>query len=105
MRLLFSLGLLAAVLSGGRMAGPSSPEISDRDTTRPRPGAVVFNAACYSCHKDSLTSLAPGYSILASMTPRAILAALDKGKMRAMAAGLSEEERRSVSEWITRSKL
>lgn len=39
------------------------------------------------------------------MTPRAILAALDKGKMRAMAANLSEEERRSVAEWITKSTL
>src|SRR6266700_968612 len=53
-------------------------------------GKKVFYASCYSCHKDSITTLAPGQFVLSTMTPRAILATLDNGKMRPQAAGLSE---------------
>src|SRR5450432_4858129 len=80
------------------------PGTGDRDTL-PRSGPAIFNSNCNPCHKDSSTSLAPSYSILASMTPRAILEALDKGKMREVASGFSEEERRSVAEWITHAKI
>jgi cytochrome c5 len=66
----------------------------DRDTL-PRSGAAIFYSSCNPCHKDSSISLAPSYSILTSMEPRAILEALDKGKMRAVAAVFSEEECRS----------
>src|SRR5664279_6330264 len=46
-----------------------------------------------------------GYSILASMTPRAILAALDNGKMRQQAVALSEDERKAVAVWLTNSEM
>ncbi len=52
-----------------------------------------------------MNSLAPSPAILSSMTPRAVLDAMDKGKMRPLAAALSEEERRSIAEFITGSKL
>ena len=39
------------------------------------------------------------------MTPRAILASLNNGKMRQQGANLSEEERKAVAEWITKTKL
>ncbi len=49
--------------------------------------------------------LAPGISVLSAMTARAVLAALDNGKMRQQAAALSENERKAVAEWLTGSKL
>ena len=57
-------------------------------------GKKIFFASCYTCHKDSTASLAPGLTIMSSMTPRAILASLNNGKMRQQGAILSEEERK-----------
>ena len=74
------------------------------DTTRML-GKKIFYTTCNICHKDSSGSLAPGYSILTSMTPRAILAALDNGKMRQQAAALSENERQAVAVWLTNADL
>ncbi len=71
----------------------------------PADGKKVFYVTCYSCHKDTAGYLAPGYSVLSSMTARAVLAALDNGKMRQQAASLSENERRAVAEWLTNTKL
>ncbi|HMH33824.1 MAG TPA: PQQ-binding-like beta-propeller repeat protein [Puia sp.] len=68
-------------------------------------GKKVFYASCYSCHKDSAASLAPGPGILGAMTPRAVLAALENGKMRVQGAGLSDVERKAVAQWLTRTKL
>ena len=68
-------------------------------------GIKVFNAVCLSCHKENVQSLAPGLSVLASMTPRAIYTSLSNGKMRQQGAALSEEERKKVAEWITRTSM
>jgi polyvinyl alcohol dehydrogenase (cytochrome) len=68
-------------------------------------GKKVFYTSCYACHKDTVGNLAPGYSVMMSMTARAILASMDNGKMRQQAAKLTETERRAVAEWITNSEL
>lgn len=68
-------------------------------------GKRVFFANCSTCHKDSSALTAPGQTILSAMTPRAVLAALDNGKMRLQAAKLSEQERRAVAQWVTNNKL
>ena len=65
----------------------------------------IFYNSCYACHKDSAATLAPGLAIMSSMTPRAILASLNNGKMRQQAANISEEERKAVAEWITKTKI
>ena len=36
-------------------------------------GKKIFIAHCYSCHKDSVTMIAPGASMMAGMSPRSIL--------------------------------
>jgi polyvinyl alcohol dehydrogenase (cytochrome) len=71
----------------------------------PVSGKKVFYTTCSACHKDTAGYLTPGLSVLSNMTPRAILAALDYGKMRQQAASLSEDERKSVAEWLTNKKL
>jgi polyvinyl alcohol dehydrogenase (cytochrome) len=71
----------------------------------PVSGKTGFFETCYGCHRDTAGHLAPALSILRSMTPRAVLAALDNGKMRPQAAALSEDQRKAVAEWITGSKL
>lgn len=82
----------------------SSPSDLSPDTTADR-GKQIYNASCISCHKDTLQMLAPGLSILSSMTPRSIVAALETGKMRAQGSVLSADEKKAVAEWITGAKL
>src|SRR5882724_5668603 len=74
------------------------------DTTKEQ-GKKIFYASCYTCHKDSGTSLAPGQTILTAMTPRAVYAALNTGKMRQQAANLSETERKAVAYWLTNAQV
>jgi len=74
------------------------------DTTKEL-GKKVFYASCQACHKDSAGMIAPGVSVLSSMTPRAILASLNNGKMRQQATNLSGEERKAVAEWLTNTEL
>src|SRR5579862_2485686 len=72
------------------------------DTTS---GKKIFITNCAACHRDTAGTLAPGPSILAGMTSRAVLAALDNGKMRQQGSLLSENERKAVAEWLTGNKL
>ncbi|HTS46027.1 MAG TPA: PQQ-binding-like beta-propeller repeat protein [Puia sp.] len=69
-------------------------------------GKKVFYASCSICHKDStLTVLAPSFTVLTSMPPRSIWAALESGKMRQQGANLSENEKRAVAQWLTNGSL
>ena len=78
--------------------------LANRDSV-PQSGKSIFMQTCYGCHRDTAGHLAPGLTILSLMTPRAVLAALDNGKMRQQAAGLTEEQRKVVAEWITHGQL
>ncbi len=64
-------------------------------------GSEVFFSTCNTCHKDTSILRAPSRGVLSTMTPRAILAALDNGRMKAQAAKFSEDQRRAVAQWIT----
>jgi polyvinyl alcohol dehydrogenase (cytochrome) len=81
--------------------------VIDSDSNSPVDSTAekIFLSNCFSCHKDSAASLAPGISIMSTMTPRAIVASLNNGKMRQQGANLSEEERKAVAEWITKRKV
>jgi len=68
-------------------------------------GANVFSASCAECHTGEQSARAPALSGLAAMTPRAILTALEAGRMRRHGEQLSAEERVAVSEWLAGSGL
>jgi polyvinyl alcohol dehydrogenase (cytochrome) len=68
-------------------------------------GKKAFLLTCQGCHKDTMNSIVPGQTILSTMTPRAILAALDNGKMRQQATNLTALQRRAVAEWLTNSEI
>lgn len=67
-------------------------------------GATVYGAQCASCHgaseSDAPPATTPGLTTLRRNSPEAILNALLNGKMRIQAAGLSDAERRAVSEFL-----
>jgi polyvinyl alcohol dehydrogenase (cytochrome) len=67
-------------------------------------GQRVFKANCAGCHEGS-TGRAPQPTILRNMRPATIYRALTDGVMKPMAAGLSENERVAVSEYLAMRKL
>jgi polyvinyl alcohol dehydrogenase (cytochrome) len=62
-------------------------------------------STCNNCHKADAGVGAPGYLVLAQMPPRAILSALETGKMRVQAKDLSEDQRKAVVRWLTGKQL
>ncbi|HLY70563.1 MAG TPA: PQQ-binding-like beta-propeller repeat protein [Puia sp.] len=77
---------------------------SAADTVSPS-GKKVFDTHCQTCHKDSGIALAPDITILSAMTPKAIFAALNNGKMRVQGALLNEADRKAVSEWLSQNEI
>jgi polyvinyl alcohol dehydrogenase (cytochrome) len=68
-------------------------------------GHTVFVSLCSKCHKDTSILRAPSKGVLSTMTPRAILEALDNGRMKTQASELTEDQRRAVAQWITGQPL
>ena len=75
-----------------------------QDTTKQK-GMRIYYSNCQTCHKDSVTNIAPGLVMMRAMSTRSIVAALNHGKMRAQGAVLSAEDRIAVAQWITNSPL
>ncbi len=65
-----------------------------------RDGATVFQTTCSMCHKEGSASNAPLPEVLRAMPVLAIQAALETGKMKPMAAGLSPAERIAVAKYL-----
>ena len=79
----------------------SVPAFLPADST----GIKIYNSNCLNCHKESVESLAPGLGVLATMSPRSIYTSLTTGKMRQQGVALSDDERKKVSEWITKTTM
>jgi polyvinyl alcohol dehydrogenase (cytochrome) len=106
MRYLSLIVLSAILISGGPFSTAKNENLSKKfaDSVL-QMGKKVFFTSCYGCHRDSGNLKAPGYIILSSMTPRAILSSLENGKMKQEAAALSVAERRAVVQWLTHSVM
>jgi polyvinyl alcohol dehydrogenase (cytochrome) len=111
-----SLVILVALLVGSKgqqifsKTTPDNPQAMImarplvRDTTK-ETGMRIYLSNCHTCHKDSVTNIAPGLVVMRGMSTRSIVAALNNGKMRAQGAPLSTDERIAVAQWITNSPL
>jgi polyvinyl alcohol dehydrogenase (cytochrome) len=75
-----------------------------RDTIKEK-GQQIYFSSCNTCHKDSVTNIAPGLTVMRGMSTRSIVSALSTGKMRAQGAILSPNERIAVATWITNTAL
>ncbi|GAB3335554.1 PQQ-binding-like beta-propeller repeat protein [Larkinella ripae] len=64
-------------------------------------GSQVYASTCNVCHKEGAAVKAPSQVALGIMTPRAILSALETGKMRIQASQLSDEQRKAVAQFLT----
>ena len=65
------------------------------------PGEATYNTRCAACHDHPETSRAPAKSTLAIMPATTINFALTEGKMKAMGAGLTEDDRRQLIGYLT----
>ena len=95
MRLLFFVLLTTNIFS-------VNAQLPDSITTM---GKMAFIQRCQSCHRDTMNSRIPTPAILSCMTARAVLAAMENGKMRQQASSLSALSRKAIAEWITNTQI
>ena len=67
-------------------------------------GSAIFRSRCASCHTPFNAARAPWPDTLRLMTQAAILAALETGKMRAIGAEMSREQRVAVADYLGRAQ-
>ncbi len=65
-------------------------------------GARIFAQECASCHTSAGDERTPGTGLLNQLSPRAIVASLEDGVMRAEGAALSPQQRIRVAEYLAR---
>ena len=71
----------------------------DLDARLKMPGKSIYDKACASCHEGAVAR-APHREMLYMLPPEAHYAALTEGLMTAQASGLTDSERRQVSEFL-----
>lgn len=94
---------VAAVLAMAGFANAKDGEPAAM-AARVWPGEQIFNDTCAACHNGGSPKAPPLYS-LRSMSPVTLLAIIDHGPMKEMAAGLTPDERRQVVEYVTQTDL
>ncbi len=67
-------------------------------------GENVYNGLCVACHQTGVNR-APQRFILEQTAPESIYRALTKGVMQEQAAGLSDDDKKAVAEYLTSRKL
>ncbi len=95
----FLIGL-AAVAVPRFPRGSSAMYAQSTVPVDPHDGAAIYKSNCASCH-DQLATHAPPLNALRQGAPEATLQVLKVGSMKAMAASLSEQEKRAVTEFVT----
>jgi polyvinyl alcohol dehydrogenase (cytochrome) len=104
-----ALGAAAAVPA----PAPSEPEASDLTVLRAKmdasksgadreklPGALIYHGRCQLCHEGQAPK-APSRTFIEMMTPEAIHRALSVGIMQQQSAGLSDEDKKHVAEYLS----
>ena len=69
------------------------------------PGGELFADNCASCHVGGTVPKAPDFTWLEMMSPDAIYNSMNNGIMQAQSAHLSDSEKLSLTEWVTRQEI
>ena len=91
MKIIAALFLVAGVTGGAQALAA--------DAAAAHPGAATYGARCAQCH-DNAVYKAPAKSFLQFMAPDAIYAALADGIMQTQAAGLTDEQKHQVADYL-----
>lgn len=94
----------AAPAAPAASAAPAAPAMSAAVAAAQAPGAATFSARCNACHGTGANG-APPVSVLATKAPAAIVEALTTGKMAAMGAALSAEDKANVAMFLTKQPV
>lgn len=90
-------GWVAAVLA----LGAAAPAAADTADALPHPGQAIYRTRCATCHDNPDVTRAPAKTTLQAMSYQVLSFALTQGKMQAQAAGLSDEERGQLINYLT----
>ena len=112
-KLAFSLVALACMVGCGEPNSDAEPgslgstddfqvTSSDFGPRDEMPGASLYAAHCGHCH-DGTVPKAPHFIWLEMMTPKTLMAAMSEGIMQPQSAHLSDDERRHITEFVTRT--
>ncbi|GGC20171.1 cytochrome CBB3 [Novosphingobium marinum] len=93
--------LSAAPASGGKVAAADTyRDVGDElDPAVAATGQRVYDGLCVACHSGG-ADRAPERYILSQMTPESIYRALTTGVMAPMSTGLSDDEKKAVSQYV-----
>src|SRR2546423_989428 len=103
MKILYKILAVALLMAGALMR-------TDAQQTRPLrvsegDGSTIFGNFCENCHGNPKVDSAPAPAILKQMTPESIYLTLTQGNMATIAKGLTDQQRRDISEWVGGRKL
>src|SRR6185437_16858664 len=68
-------------------------------------GTHLFNDHCANCHGNPQVEQAPSPATLKQMVPEHIYEVITSGVMQAMAAGLTDEQKREIAEYLGGRKI
>jgi polyvinyl alcohol dehydrogenase (cytochrome) len=102
--------LFGAILAVG--CTEAEPPTQPTDQSQPaeaqpeeaHPGQAIYDGTCASCH-DNVMPRTPHKALLTRMTADSVYNALTVGMMQENAADLSDDEKRSVAEYLTGSEI
>ncbi|MGQ9426637.1 outer membrane protein assembly factor BamB family protein [Gilvimarinus sp. F26214L] len=90
-RSVFMASLLAAGLASGSVQAGDDPR---------HPGRAVYDQTCATCHDNPEATRSPSLTTLKQMRVQSLTYALNEGKMKTQAAGLSSDEKRVLIEYL-----
>ena len=94
-------GLIAATAALSQTPPAAAPDAAAAQAAAQNArGTVLFTERCTSCHEPAIEG-APNRSDLAAMDPEFTYGVLKSGEMAPMAKGLSDEDLRALSKFLT----
>ena len=103
--LVISLGLLACTNDEPATLQSTDDFLATSNDFGPReemPGAPLYAQHCAHCHNGSVPK-APHFTWLELMTPKTFMSSMNEGIMAPQAARLSDEQKRRITEYVTRT--
>ena len=95
------LRVILNVLSGATLAFVAGVSTLAAQIDARAGAARLFAASCASCHSEAQSGRTPSRFSLSGLSPRAIVAALETGAMRAEGESLTREQRIAIGEYVT----
>lgn len=90
------------ILAGSQAGIAQDPDADTTGRTARGPDADrIFEERCATCHSTAQSGRTPSRAALRTLSPRAIVEALEDGAMRAEGAGLTREQRVAVAEYLS----